>query len=66
AGQLIAQLIGAGVVLVWALGLGLVLFKLMDLIFGIRVSPAEELQGLDIFEHGSQAYPEFVHRRQAG
>ncbi|MBC7342413.1 MAG: ammonium transporter [Clostridia bacterium] len=64
-GQLIAQLTGAGVAVAWAFGLGFVLFKLMDRAFGIRISPAEELQGLDIFEHGAQAYPEFIqHQRQ--
>ncbi len=29
-------------------------------IFGIRVSDAEETEGLDIGEHGNQAYPNFV------
>jgi Amt family ammonium transporter len=31
----------------------------MDKWFGIRVSPAEELKGLDIPEHGTPAYPNF-------
>lgn len=62
-GQLIAQLIGVVVVVVWAFGLGYILFKVMDLIFGIRVSPEEELTGLDIPEHGTPAYPEFQHQR---
>jgi len=30
---------------------------------GIRVSLKEEIEGLDIGEHGNQAYPEFVVRR---
>ncbi len=63
AGQLWAQLIGAGMVTLWGLGLGYVLFKVMDIIFGIRVSPEEELRGLDIQEHGTPAYPEFTHHR---
>ena len=58
-GQLIAQLIGAIVCVSWAFGLGLILFKLMDKCFGIRVSPEEELKGLDIPEHGTPAYPNF-------
>ncbi|NSW82582.1 MAG: ammonium transporter [Syntrophothermus sp.] len=62
-GQLIAQLIGVVVVVVWAFGLGYILFKVMDMIFGIRVSPEEELAGLDVLEHGTPAYPEFQHRR---
>lgn len=36
-----------------------VLFKLMDVIYGIRVSAKEELEGLDISEHGTVGYPEF-------
>jgi len=59
AGQLIAQLIGAAALFAWAFGMGLVLFKLLDVIIGIRVSPREEIQGLDLFEHGTPAYPEF-------
>lgn len=56
-GQLFAQLISIIVVVAWAFILGYLTFKIMDRIFGIRVSPEEELQGLDISEHGTQAYP---------
>ncbi len=59
-GQLIAQLISMAVVFVWAFGVGYIMFKLMDKSFGIRVSPEEELQGLDIIEHGTPAYPDFI------
>ena len=59
-GQLIAQLISIVVVFVWAFGVGYIVFKLMDVTFGIRISPEEELQGLDITEHGTPAYPDFV------
>lgn len=62
-GQLVAQLIGAAVATAWAFGLGLVLFKIMDVAFGIRVSPRDELEGLDLAEHGTPAYPEFSRRR---
>ncbi|MCX7730667.1 MAG: ammonium transporter, partial [Candidatus Caldatribacterium sp.] len=62
-GQLLAQLIGIAVVTAWAFGLGYLLFRVMDLSFGIRVSPEEELQGLDIHEHGTPAYPEFTPQR---
>jgi Amt family ammonium transporter len=58
-GQLIAQLIGAGVVALWAFTCGYILFKVMDALVGIRVSPQEELKGLDVFEHGGPAYPDF-------
>jgi Amt family ammonium transporter len=29
------------------------------MVIGIRVSPQEELEGLDITEHGTITYPEF-------
>ncbi len=64
AGQLIAQLIGAAVLFAWAFGCGLILFKFLDLLIGIRVSPREEIQGLDILEHGTPAYPEFYTMRR--
>jgi len=42
-----------------AFGGGLIMFYLIKLIFGLRVSKEEELEGLDIGEHGYSAYPEF-------
>ena len=57
--QLMAQLIGAGALVAWAFITGYLTFKLMDKVMGIRVSPREEIQGLDIIEHGTPAYPEF-------
>ncbi|WP_427366365.1 ammonium transporter [Candidatus Caldatribacterium saccharofermentans] len=62
-GQLVAQLIGIGTVAAWSFGLGYMLFKVMDLSFGIRVLPEEELRGLDLYEHGTPAYPEFTTHR---
>ncbi len=58
--QLVAQAIGAVTVLAWAFLGGLVLFKVLDLVMGIRVSPEEEIAGLDIDEHGTSAYPNFL------
>lgn len=58
-GQLLAQLIGVVVVITWAFGTGLILFKILDAVIGVRVDPKEEIQGLDILEHGTPAYPEF-------
>ncbi len=58
--QLLAQLISVAVVIAWAFGTGYLTFKLMDKVFGIRVSPEEELQGLDVPEHGMPAYPDFL------
>ncbi|MGD9332895.1 MAG: hypothetical protein PVJ53_16395, partial [Desulfobacterales bacterium] len=35
------------------------MFKVIDLTIGLRVSPEEELEGLDWTEHGGTAYPDF-------
>ena len=59
-GQLVNQLTGAATVMVWAFSLGYLTFKVMDLAFGIRISPQEELEGLDIQEHGGPAYANFL------
>ena len=59
-GQLLVQFISVVVVAAWAFGMGYLVFKLMDKAFGVRVSPEEELQGLDVPEHGTPAYPGFV------
>jgi ammonium transporter, Amt family len=54
------QLISAAVCLLWALGLGLLLFYGLKRIMGVRVSAEEEMEGLDLAEHGTLTYPEFV------
>ncbi len=59
-GQLIAQLISAVVCFVWAFVCGWITFSIAKGLFnGIRVSPEEELEGVDIIEHGTPAYPDF-------
>lgn len=58
-GQLLAQGIGAIVAAGWAFGMGYLLFKGLDMLVGIRVNPQEEVEGLDIGEHGGRAYPNF-------
>lgn len=58
--QLGHQLVGAGTVIVWAFVLGYITFKVLDMTMGIRVSPEEEIRGLDVDEHGSPAYPNFL------
>lgn len=55
-GFLGAQVFGVIVVGLWAAGVGFVVFKLLDKIFGLRVSKRIEEEGLDIYEHGESAY----------
>jgi Amt family ammonium transporter len=57
ASQLIAQCIGIGVAFVWSFGAGLLVFLIIKYTVGLRVSEDEELLGLDILEHGNEAYP---------
>jgi Amt family ammonium transporter len=59
-GQLTTQLIGVATAFVWTFGTAFVLFKVIALTTGLRVSREEELAGLDITEHGGFAYPDFV------
>lgn len=54
------QLLGMAVAFVWAFGLGWIIFKVIDMTIGLRVSPEEELQGLDLSEHRAEAYPDFA------
>lgn len=65
-GQLWAQLIDAGVVLVWGIGLSFVFFKILNATLGMRVKPEDEIVGLDIPEMGILAYPEFVLQSSTG
>ncbi len=53
---LVAQLIGVVAVFIWAFGLGLILFKTIKATIGLRVSKRIEEEGLDVYEHGENAY----------
>ena len=53
---LITQIIGVVVVFAWAFSLGFLLFKLIKVTIGVRVTKSEEEKGLDITEHGEIIY----------
>ena len=55
--QLIVQLTGALSYMVWAVLLSFLVFGILKITIGLRVSEKEELEGLDMSEHGSLAYP---------
>ncbi|MCR4314732.1 MAG: ammonium transporter [Planctomycetes bacterium] len=59
ASQFASQAIGVGAAFVWAFGLGLAMFYVLKKTIGVRVSPLEEIRGLDIDEHGMEAYSGF-------
>lgn len=54
--QLGAQAIGISVIVAWTAALSAVCFLSIKFIMGLRVSEAEEVEGLDIGEHGVSAY----------
>ena len=58
ASLLVPQIVSMVAVLVWSLVTGFALFFLLKFSMGVRVSEEEEMQGLDISEHGIQTYPE--------
>ena len=55
-GQVITQLIATGITWVIAIVGSLILLKLVDVTIGLRVPQAEEIDGLDITQHGESGY----------
>ena len=53
------QLLGIAACFLWTFPLAFIMFKVIDKTMGLRVSPEEELEGLDYAEHGGIAYPDF-------
>jgi Amt family ammonium transporter len=56
AGQLVAQLAAVCVIGVYSFAMTLILFKVLDKTMGLRVTESEEIEGLDISQHGEKAY----------
>lgn len=50
------QAIGVIAVGAWAFGLGYILFKILKATNGLRVEKVIEEEGLDVYEHGENAY----------
>jgi Amt family ammonium transporter len=57
--QLIVQATGVVSVFAWVFVTALILFGVIKKIMGLRVSDEEQLKGLDIGEHGIEAYAGF-------
>ena len=58
--QLIAQLVGVLVVGAYVVPVSAICWLIIKAVVGLRVSPHEEVEGLDIGEHGNEAYHGFV------
>ncbi|MFW5882652.1 MAG: ammonium transporter [Planctomycetota bacterium] len=50
------QLLGIGVGFAWAFGASLAIFLTIKYTVGLRVSKEEEIEGLDLHEHGAKAW----------
>jgi Amt family ammonium transporter len=59
------QLSGVISVAVYTFIVSLLTWTILKASLGIRVSLQEEIEGLDVGEHGNSAYPEFLSRKPA-
>ncbi len=55
--QLVSQAIGVGAAFAWSFTLSMGIFLALKYTMGLRVSAEEEMEGLDVCEHGMYAYP---------
>lgn len=58
--QLVSQIKGIVAVGLFTFVFAYVLFYVLKVTIGLRVSAEEEIEGLDIGEHGNEAYPDFT------
>ena len=54
--QLGVQIVGGLAILAWTLVNSYIMFKVIDMVIGLRVSSDTEAHGLDSSEHGGSAY----------
>ena len=55
-GQVVTQIKAVLVTIVWTGVVSFILFKIVDVLIGLRVSPEAEQEGLDLVSHGERAY----------
>lgn len=60
------QLIGVAAYGIFTVICSLIIFLVIKTVMGLRVPESEELEGLDIGEHGMEAYPDFQGVAEAG
>ena len=57
-----AQLLGIGSIFAWVFGASLVVWGVIKVIMGLRISEEEEYEGADLTECGMEAYPDFTRK----
>ncbi|MEM7082291.1 MAG: ammonium transporter [Pseudomonadota bacterium] len=57
---LVAQLTGLAAIFAWVFATSFIVWFILNKILGLRVSEAEEYEGVDVHECGLEAYPEFA------
>jgi Amt family ammonium transporter len=60
------QFVGLLTIFIWVFAASFVVWMVIKVVFGIRVSEEEEYEGVDIGECGMEAYPEFTGSRGSG
>ncbi len=58
--QLGVQALGAGAAFAWAFPTSYLVFRALEATMGLRIDEQGETAGLDLHEHGTVAYPEFL------
>lgn len=58
--SLVTQAMGTGVIFAWVFGTSLLVWFIVKLVLGLRVTEQEEYEGVDLHECGMDAYPEFT------
>ena len=56
----VPQIIGMLAIAAWAYITSFIVLKAIDSVVGLRVTPEEEIAGLDASEHGTTAYGDFI------
>ncbi len=54
------QLVGAATIFVWVFVTSFIVWSVLKMVMGIRVTEEEEYEGVDLSECGMEAYPEFT------
>ena len=57
---LLGQIAGAATIFTWVFISSLLVWGIIKVVMGLRISEEEEYQGADIAECGMEAYPEFI------